>query len=80
MPVGLRSELDARPGRRWITEAVLPGEQATRRRTEGRDGDPFSLREWKDVGLDGAIEQAVAILDRLISVDAQPIAGRQRVA
>src|SRR5207249_1938351 len=75
VPVGLRSELYARPWRRRITKAVLPGEQPTCCRTEGGDRDPFLRRQWKHVDFEGAVEQAVAILDRLIPVMAQPIAG-----
>src|SRR5205814_6215516 len=71
VPVGLRTELDARPGRRRISIAVLPGEQPTRGWTERGDGDPFLRREGKHVGLDGAVEQTVAILDRLVPVDTQ---------
>ena len=65
--------------RRSITKAVLTGEQPACRRTEGGDRDPFPCRQGKQLSFDGAVEQAVAILDRLITVNAHPIAGRQRV-
>jgi len=34
-------------------------------------------RERQDVGLDGAVQQAVAVLHRLVAVYAQPVAGGQ---
>ena len=79
VPIGLRSEVNARPRRCPLSKPVLAGQQAARRRTEGCDGHPFFHRERQDLVLDGAFQQAVTVLHRLVPMNAQPVAGGQGV-